>query len=101
MTESQSLTPTRADTYADLIAEAAQTTAQLADQNAVAHGKDWYRSKGVMGSSVAALGVTLLPSLLAASHASAETSQTVTSAVVLSGALLALVGRVTAKRQIK
>lgn len=101
MSDAQSDTPTRADAYADLIVRAAQTAADLANQNAAVSGKDWYRSKGVLGSSVAALGVTLLPSVLAATHASPETGQAVTSAVVLGGALLGLVGRLTARRQIK
>ncbi|MCI3134139.1 LPXTG cell wall anchor domain-containing protein [Phenylobacterium aquaticum] len=101
MSDAQFDTPTRADAYADLIVKAAQTAADLASQNAAVSGKDWYRSKGVLGSSVAALGVTLLPSVLAATHASPETGQAVTSAVVLGGALLGLVGRLTARRQIK
>jgi LPXTG-motif cell wall-anchored protein len=101
MSDAQSEAPTRADAYADLIVKAAQTAAELANQNAAQNGKDWYRSKGVVGSSAAVLGVTLLPSVLAATHASPETGQAVTSAVVLGGALLGLVGRLTAKRQIK
>lgn len=101
MSEAQSAAPTRADAYADIIALAAQTAAQLANQNAISSGKDWYKSKGVIGSSLAALGMTLLPSILAATHASPETGQAITSGVVLGGSLLALVGRVTAKRPIK
>ena len=101
MSEAQSAAPTRADAYADIIVQAAQTAAQLANENAMTRGKDWYRSKGVVGSSLAALGVTLLPSILAATHASADTGQAITSGVVLGGSLLALVGRLTAKRPIK
>lgn len=101
MSESQSVAPTRADAYAEIISQAALAAAQLANQNAAQNGKDWYKSKGVIGSSVAALGVTLLPSILTATHASADTGQTVTSAVVLGGSLLALLGRLTAKHAIK
>ncbi len=101
MSEAQSGAPSRADTYAEILAQAAQTAAVLADRNAAADGKDWYRSKGVVGSSVAALGMALLPQVLAASHASPATGQAVTSAVVVGGSLVALVGRLTAKRAIK
>ncbi|WP_304217265.1 hypothetical protein [Phenylobacterium aquaticum] len=47
MSEAQSGALDRADTYAEILAQAAQTAALLADRNAAADGKDWYRSKGV------------------------------------------------------
>ena len=92
--------PSRAQSYAELIAQAAQAAAAAVDQNNATAGKAWWKSKSILGATLASVGGTILPAVLIASHASPATSQAVTMAVVVGGSLLSAIGRMTAKHKL-
>lgn len=92
--------PSRADLYAEALATAAQALAGAVNQNNATLGKQWWKSKSILGVTLASVGGTVLPVVLAASHASPATSQAVSMAVVVGGSLLAAIGRLTAKHKL-
>jgi hypothetical protein len=87
----------RVNAAADLVTQTAQATANAIKAAQLVGGKKWYTSKAVIGSTVASVAVTILPTVLDLTRTAPGQAQAITSAVVLGGSLLALIGRLTAK----
>lgn len=87
----------KVDAAAALVVQTAQASADAIKAAQLAGGKKWYKSKGVVGSAIASVAVTVLPAVLEITRTAPAQAQAITSAVVLGGSLMGLIGRLTAK----
>lgn len=86
--------------YAQVLSQIADLSSQLSAQSETS-AKPWYKSKTMIGAGLAAAATTIVPQLGLVTHASAGQVQMAVSTVGLIGALLAMVGRSTAKAPLK